>query len=235
MAADVDARPAAVAEVARVSLPGWRIRLNTATAPRLIERLRLRHDGVALEHHVRLRHDQLHRDLALDVDVRRASPGCRCRRRRSARSAFRRECPTATAASPTSSTMSLLPAPNAGSPSSLTSHDSGSQNDALRVLRDRLDLHVGDAGARNCSAAQRGGLRAGREAGDAAPDLAAADLRRRPALLRDRDELPSRSLRIAAPWNSGDAGFTRRQRHRPRTARPRDHRRSRSGLGRQRQ
>ena len=35
-AADVEARIAAVAEVARASLPGSRTRLNTPTAPRLI-------------------------------------------------------------------------------------------------------------------------------------------------------------------------------------------------------
>ena len=45
------------------------MRLKTATAPRLHERLRLRRDVVALEGHVRLRDDHLHGDLALDVDV----------------------------------------------------------------------------------------------------------------------------------------------------------------------
>ena len=104
-----------------------------------------------------------------------------------------------------SSTRSVVPAPSAASPSSFDLPRQRQPERRVGVLGDRLDLHVGDAGALELLGRPRRGLHARREAGDAAPDLAGADLLARLALLRDRDRAASRSLRIAAPWNSGDA------------------------------
>ena len=68
-AADVEAGIAAVAEVARQLVAGQANEIEHADRAALDQLLGARIHRAALEQHVALRHDQLHGDLALDVDV----------------------------------------------------------------------------------------------------------------------------------------------------------------------
>ena len=120
------------------SLPGSRSSVNTATAPRLTELLRLRRHRTALEHHVPLRDDELHGNLAFDVDVIDARPDRRCRRTRAARSACRREFQTARPACADSSTTSASRAERRVAERSSLPTTAADQNRRLRSCCHRL-------------------------------------------------------------------------------------------------
>ncbi len=174
-AADVETGIAAVAEVARQLVAGQADQVEDADGAALDQLFRARIDGAALEQHVALRHDQLDGDLALDVDVlqhrgtggadvdeRRGQRSALDRRRRHRQRRFEDDVVRSGAESRIAEQRHL---PRQRQPQR-----------RLFVLRDRLRLDVGDAGLAKLIDGPLHGLVARREAGDAAPHLAAADL-----------------------------------------------------------
>ena len=134
------------------SLPGSRTRLKTPTAPRLTRSSAARVDAAALEEHVPLRHDQLHRNLPLHVDLlrhrwaRRADIDER-RRQRAAGNARGRE-----RQGRVEHQVGRALA-EAGSASSRTSHDERHPEDARASWLDRLDATSAMPAFRNSAAA----------------------------------------------------------------------------------
>ena len=125
-------------------------------------------------------------------------------------------------ASPTAARCRLLPAPNAGSASSFTSHDSGSQNDERGSCVIGCTLTSRDARLPELIGRPLDGLRAGREAGDASPFCPLPISFVAPALFREPDDgvevgAQSRGVELrtgrSVGWNA----------YRPRRAVPNEH------------
>ena len=181
-------------------------------------------DQLALEQHVPLRNHQLHRDLALDVDVlqdrrtavadvdeRRRQRASRDERRRHRQRRFQHD---VTAVRTERIAAEQLHFPRQRKPER-----------RIRFLRERLDPDVGDPRGAPLRRGPVGGLDARRQTGNASPKLAgSADFARLAALRRDGDDrvdvFPDGRARQL--WR---CGLACRHDERQRRAAPDDHRR----------
>ena len=187
-AAEVEAGIAAVAVIVRQLVAGQTHQVEDPDGAVAKQLARMVGDRASLEQHVALRHHELHRDLALDVDVLEHRRARRRRRRPAAPSILPSGIIDGVTGIADVRTTSPLSGPKARVSQQPDFPRQGEPERRVRLLRDRLDLDVGDAGRAPLRRDVLDRLDARRQTRNPSPQLSRSDFVGGPALGREGDD-----------------------------------------------